>query len=103
MPSPRSIGRLAHSATWVSSVTDQHDERTLVSRAGGDGIERPGIVLARILLQLGFDDHTENRIALDEQYRRVGVILDRRDLVERRIGDPRLGEPRDADVQHPGQ
>lgn len=69
-----------------------------------NGIERPGEPLARIGLELDFEDHAEHRLVgvidqVDEQHDGVGVVLDRYELMERCFGEPCLGEVRDLDVQ----
>jgi hypothetical protein len=87
----------------VGTDHGQH-ERTLVTRAGGDGVERPGVPLAILALELDFEDGAQHGLVLvvdevDEQHDGVGVVLDRHELVERRLGEPRLVELRNLDVQ----
>jgi len=70
----------------------------------GNGVERPGELLARVGLELNFEDGAEHRLVLvvdevDEQHDGVGVVLDRDELMERGFGEPCLGERRNLDVQ----
>jgi hypothetical protein len=98
------IDRLAGppSDRWIGCHGD-HDERALVVRAGGDGVERPRVALAILALELDFEDGAEHGLVFVvddvEQHDGVGVVLDGHELIERGLGEPRLVEPGKLDVQ----
>ena len=88
---------------WIGSH-DRYDEGTLMAGARGDAIERPGELLARVGLELDLEDATEHGLVLavdvvDEEHDRVGVVLDRYELIERSFGEHGLGETRNLNVQ----
>jgi hypothetical protein len=82
---------------------DDHHERALVPGARADRVLRPRVALAVVALELGLDDRAEHRPVIDEQDHGVGVVLGRRDLGERGIGQPRLGERRHLGAEQLGQ
>jgi hypothetical protein len=84
-----------------------HEERALIARAGGDRVERPRVPLAILALELDFEDGAKHGLVpvVDdvEQDDGVGVVLDRHQLSERRLGEPRFVEPRNLDLQQLAQ
>lgn len=52
----------------------------------------------RFAPELGFNDHAEHRLPIDEQHDGIGVVLDRHEVVDRRLRESGLGKPRDLDL-----
>jgi hypothetical protein len=62
-------------------------------------IHGPGEPLASVGLELRLDDGPEHRLPPAEQHDRVGAEFDRRKLVERDVGNARLGEAWNLDAE----